>query len=550
MRNLLVNTILAVTVILFASIDGLAQEREIESPLPRHRLGGTPYNPNQSLRPYAVDFSAFGRNSSEVFSPPEYDPVKGVLYRYSSGSWADVVTDLVAALTSDPAHDEIAYVVVSSTSQRNSAISDFTTAGADLSKVEFLIQPSDSIWMRDYGPHFVWRNDTLTITDSHYYPGRPNDNFIPTEVGEDNFNFYTSPIGLYYSGGNFQPGPNRSGFVTSLINLDNPSSAGFDENLVRELYQTKQGIDTLHILPQLPFSVDGTGHIDMWLYLVDEDTVIISEFKPGSNQTAIDITNNAVGYMEDLGFEVFRPQAWNSGGTHFTYANAFRVNDRIFIPAYGTALVPGGTSSYNDEDADALATWQAAAGPGVEIVPIQCSNIIWASGAIHCIVKQVPRYIGTAPSVNIISPVGGEVMIAGNVETIRWSTTDTDNAEVPTVDLQYSLDSGDSWQAIASIPNTNSYDWTVPDESSGDVLFRVVANAADADVGVATSQPFKISPGIQTTYDFSSNAGVDRKVFGSSTSSWNSVDGDSSPVSSEISSSNYGRLAELQCHRR
>ena len=53
-----------------------------------------------------------------------------------------------------------------------------------------------------------------------------------------------------------------------------------------ELYQTYQGIDTLHILPRLPGSVDGTGHIDMWFYLVDEDTVIISEFIPGSNATA------------------------------------------------------------------------------------------------------------------------------------------------------------------------------------------------------------------------------------------------------------------------
>ena len=52
----------------------------------------------------------------------------------------------------------------------------------------------------------------------------------------------------------------------------------------------------------------------MWLYLVDEDSVIISEFKPGSNATAISITNNAVPYMQALGFQVHRTPAWNSGG--------------------------------------------------------------------------------------------------------------------------------------------------------------------------------------------------------------------------------------------
>ncbi len=82
------------------------------------------------------------------------------------------------------------------------------------------------------------------------------------------------------------------------------------------LYTRFQGIDVLHVLPQLPPSVDGTGHIDMWLYLVDEDDVIISEFQPGSNATAIAITNNAVPFMQGLGFTVRRTPAFNVGSTH------------------------------------------------------------------------------------------------------------------------------------------------------------------------------------------------------------------------------------------
>ena len=78
---------------------------------------------------------------------------------------------------------------------------------------------------------------------------------------------------LYYSGGNFQPSVDRGGFTTALVYSDNP---GFDEAFIADLYREYQGIDTLHVFPQLPGSVDGTGHIDMWLYLVDEDSVIIS----------------------------------------------------------------------------------------------------------------------------------------------------------------------------------------------------------------------------------------------------------------------------------
>ena len=63
------------------------------------------------------------------------------------------------------------------------------------------------------------------------------------------------------------------------------------------------------------------------------------------------------------------------------------MNDRILIPSYGE-----GNPDYLDEDAEALAAWQAAAGPDVEIIPINSYSIIPQAGALHCIVKQVPRY--------------------------------------------------------------------------------------------------------------------------------------------------------------
>ena len=80
----------------------------------------------------------------------------------------------------------IAYVVVANQTTANAATTAFIAAGANMSKVVFIIQPNNSVWMRDYGPHFVWQNGTLAVVDSHYYPTRPADNFIPTLVGDGN----------------------------------------------------------------------------------------------------------------------------------------------------------------------------------------------------------------------------------------------------------------------------------------------------------------------------------------------------------------------------
>ena len=512
--------------------------------LPRWREGGTPYDHNQPLQPYAIQVGREKDHPSGLIeSPSEYDPVRGVIFWYANSQWPDVVTDLVVTLTESPVHDEIAYVVVTSSYQQTQATNAFVAGGADMSKVQFIIEPGNAIWIRDYGPHFIWHEGALAIVDSQYYPTRPLDNFIPTLLGDDHFLMPTYDMGLYYSGGNFMPGPDRSAFVASLITLDNPPSAGFDEAFIAELYSQYQGIDTLHIMPQLPSSVDGTGHIDMWMYIVDQDSVMISQFQPGSNPTAMQITDDAVRYMADLGFTVHRPPAWNVGTTHYTYTNGFRVNDRIFISTYGE-----GNPAYLDEDADALAAWQAAAGPAVEIVPINCYGIIWAAGAIHCIVMQVPRYTDPVPSAHVISPAGGELLVGGTTHTITWAATDTDNATIPQIDLYYSINDGDTYEYIATTTDTGAHDWAVPEVSTAVARVKVVATSADLDqVEAVSAGSFEIAQAQQRVYDFATGASVDKFGRGHHTISWASgVDGDRTPISTEISTlvtGAYGKLA-------
>ncbi len=516
---------------------------EITYPLPRWREGGTPYDPDQSLYPYSI--KSREQPSGFIESPAEYDPTQVVIFCYISGQWNEVVRDLVVALTADDDFDEIAYVLVTSESQKTVAETVLSSSGANMDKVEFIIEPANAIWIRDYGPHFIFQDGALALADSHYYPTRPLDNFIPTLIGDDHLIMPTYDMGLYYSGGNFQAGPNRTGFVTSLVLGDNPTTQGFDEDLIKELYQTYQGIDELHIMPQLPYTVDGTGHIDMWFHIVDEDTVIISEFKPGSNPTAIQITNNAVPYMEALGFEVFRTPAWNANhpdngyATHWTYTNAFRVNDRYFISTYGENY-----PEYADEDQQALETFQEAAGDDVEIIQIDSYPIIWAAGALHCIVMQVPRHIDPEPSVHVIWPNGGEFLSSYSTQTIKWVATDTYNADIPQIDLYYSIDNGDTYEFIDSTTNTGFYEWTVPNLYSKQAKIKVVAISEDSDVGEGISADvFQIASASQTVYDFSTGASEDKFCYGSETPRWSDIDGEPKPVTTEIAASNYPKIA-------
>ena len=123
--------------------------------------------------------------SGTISSPPEYEPVRGVLIPFFWNQSREVVRDCVVALTADPQHDEIAYVLVTDDWQERLATRVFEDGGADMSKVQFIVAEADSIWMRDYGPHFIWLDGAMGIADSHYYPGRPKDNFIPSVLGDE-----------------------------------------------------------------------------------------------------------------------------------------------------------------------------------------------------------------------------------------------------------------------------------------------------------------------------------------------------------------------------
>ncbi len=86
-----------------------------------------------------------------------------------------------------------------------------------------------------------------------------------------------------------------------------------------------------------------------------------------------------------------------------------------------------------------------------------------------------PVIEGDPPEIEVDSPDGGEVLSAGDLEDIQWTTEEGDDP-VDHIDLCYSIDDGDSWETIDSnLPDTGAYEWEVPNENSVDCLVRVSA---------------------------------------------------------------------------
>jgi len=63
-----------------------------------------------------------------------------------------------------------------------------------------------------------------------------------------------------------------------------------------------------------------------------------------------------------------------------TYANFYFVNGALLVPTYGNRR----------RDAAALETLQRVVGRSRKVVGIDCTELIWGLGSIHCLTQQQP----------------------------------------------------------------------------------------------------------------------------------------------------------------
>jgi len=90
----------------------------------------------------------------------------------------------------------------------------------------------------------------------------------------------------------------------------------------------------------------------------------------------------------------------------------------------------------------------------------------------------------------LTSPDGGEQWLVGSVRTITW----TNVGSVPNVRLEYSKNDFLTIPTViaASVPNTGSYDWTIPNDIAATVKVRV-SDPNDPEANDASNANFRIT---------------------------------------------------------
>jgi hypothetical protein len=290
---------------------------------------------------------------------------------------------------------------------------------------------------------------------------------LADHLGLEIYSTTAEPYNLMNTGGNWMSDGFGTAFESELVLDENQGGStwwtSYPNHTTEEIegiLEDFMGVHTFVKMPTLPY--DGIHHIDMHMKLLDESTLMVSEYPEGvADGPQINANMDYVlsNYTTRWGtpFDIVRipspPQLGggypDNDGWYETYSNAVFVNKKILLPTY-----------YEAYDTTAIRIWEEAM-PGYEIIGIDCDgseNIISLSGAIHCITHSVsvedPLIISHLPlpdTENTTEPYSVEAYLSHRSGIIQANLFYSDNPNGPWTEVSMS-DTGDGENWISEIP--------------------------------------------------------------------------------------------------
>ena len=412
--------------------------------------------------------------TSNRITPPPSTPVRAAAeweeVEYLVVSWDPSFPNILRQIVE--AGVEECKVVITTTNQA-SVESYLQSEGVDLTNVIFLNEQFDSIWIRDYGGNTIYSNEVgeRAIVDWIYNRPRPNDDVIPTaHANLLGLPIYTTTSGtndLVNTGGNYMSDGMGNAFASELVLNENAPGNPYGvssktESEIDDIMFDYMGIENYIKMETLPY--DGIHHIDMHMKLLDEETILVSEYPEGvadgpQIEENIDyVLNNfqsPFGTPYKIKWIPAPPSPSgaypDTGGSYRTYSNMIFVNKTVMVPTYRPEV-----------DQPALDYLEELL-PGYNIVPIDVDNpgenLISLLGAIHCISHTIgvenPLWIVHNPieEAQAGSTLDINAMIKHNSgissADLYWREVGaTDYTNVP-----MTLSSDDNWTTSLSLPS-------------------------------------------------------------------------------------------------
>jgi len=388
----------------------------------------------------------------------------------------------------DYAQEECLVYIICSDS--NSVKTYLTGNSVPLHNIKYLITSFNSIWCRDYGPWTVYSGqvDTLRIVDWIYNrPARPADNqtpvFIANYMGVPIHQTLVAPNDLVNTGGNFMVDGHGTGFASKLILTENQAGNPYGVSTKTEaqidgIMNSYMGITRYIKMDLLPYDV--IHHIDMHMKLLDEETLLVSQYPPGvadGPQIEANLQYVLNNFQTCFGkpYKVVRILApphngnYPPTGNYRTYTNSLIVNKTVIVPTYEFQY-----------DTTALRIYRESM-PGYNIVGINSNAIIPSLGTIHCITKE----IGVSEPVFISHSAIRDTLFSNKSYEIRSyikTKSGIDSAKV-----YWSTDTSNGFEPIEMTSSNDTFVANIPSQVHGTKIYYYIS--ANSNSGRSVTKP-------------------------------------------------------------
>lgn len=269
-------------------------------------------------------------------------------------------------------------------------------AGADMTKVTFYDHPTNDAWCRDHGPIFVRNDQTreIAVTDWVHtawggkYPPYDLDNTIPPLVAKK-LKLRRFENDMVLEGGSIEVNGGGLLLTSEQCLLNKNRNPHLTREQIEQNLRDFLGVKTVLWVGEGIVGDDTDGHIDDITRFYKADgfiTCVESNRRDPNHKLLAENLERLKGFRTPQGkkFSVVelpmpKPFAFQGQQVPASYANFLIINGAVLVPTF----------RQKKRDAEACAIIGACF-PGREIIPIDCYELIWGLGTLHCISQQQP----------------------------------------------------------------------------------------------------------------------------------------------------------------
>ncbi len=310
------------------------------------------------------------------------------------GSIPSVFGQMAEALS----HSEKIFVCVNDEKMENEAreLLQKEQPGVIWDNVFFYHIPTNSSWMRDHGPIFVQGPDGLNITD-WIFNGWGNrwpqwkydlDDEVPQRVAEQ-FKLPLVQPGLVLEGGSIDVNGKGTLLTTESCLLSPTRNPHLSRREIEEALESYLGATHVIWLKEELKGDDTSGHIDDLARFVSPDIVVacVERNKEDENYEVLknnfELLKNSTDQdgkpLNIITLPMPAPVMHEGQRCPASYANFYIGNQVVLLPTY--------RCKQDDEATEILEKYF----PNRKIVGIDCFDLVWGLGAIHCSTQQQPK---------------------------------------------------------------------------------------------------------------------------------------------------------------